>query len=177
MKVKLSERLLSHGWGGILSGLCDRFAGRSSTLHTGYLSPCRDVAVRGSLTAKKVMEWVQRWMWTWGVIMGGLRGLAGGLWGLAALLLLSGGLGAWGQGEIIAQKCLYFRSSARCLCWKSTIRSHSGCNFNWAAISFTFIFHRIYLRALPLWGQVVDSKWEEDNIHFSKGVASTCWLI
>ena len=39
----------------------------------------------------------------------------GGLRGLGALLLLSGGLGALGQGEAIVLKCLCYGSS-ECLC-------------------------------------------------------------
>ena len=95
MKVKLSERLLSHAWTRRhFKRLVDRFAGRSSTLAQHRLST--SVRAETSPWEDRWKLWWSEWMWTWGlVIMGGLRGLAGGL------LLLSGGLGAWGQGEQI----------------------------------------------------------------------------
>lgn len=47
--------------------------------------------------------------------MGGLRGLAGGL------MLLSGGLGAWGQGEKIIMQMFMFRPS---VCVESQLFAH-----------------------------------------------------
>ena len=113
---------------GILSGCWDRFAGRT-TLSPAFTSVREQTSLREErrLRSDGVNPMLDE---DWGVTMGGLTGLG-------ALLLLSGGLGALGQGEEIVLKCLCYGSS-KCLCWKSRIRTNSdGLNLNFPAISFT----------------------------------------